>query len=101
MTFSVSALNLQAGLTLTILDTSSKPSASTRSFFWLIDPVLQFFWINAKLWQCGYPARNFPCQLSPMKTDRVHPAFRFFLVSIYGGHLELVKLLSDQLAYLS
>ncbi|KZV31298.1 cysteine-rich receptor-like protein kinase 10 [Dorcoceras hygrometricum] len=45
----------------------------------------EFFWNNAKLWQCAYPARIFPCQLRPMKIDRVHPAFRFFHISIYGS----------------
>ncbi|KZV47950.1 hypothetical protein F511_38527 [Dorcoceras hygrometricum] len=46
--------------------------------------------MNAELWQCTHLAHIFPFQLGSVETDRVPPAYRFFLISIYGGLLKLV-----------
>ncbi|KZV57233.1 hypothetical protein F511_03477 [Dorcoceras hygrometricum] len=53
--------------------------------------ALEFFWINAELWQCAHPSRIFPHQHGSIEADRVPSAYRFFLISIYGGLLKPVQ----------
>ncbi|KZV37618.1 hypothetical protein F511_13403 [Dorcoceras hygrometricum] len=67
------------------------PPANDPNFEFKSLSASDYFWINAKLWTCDHPARIFLYQLGSIETDRVPPAYRFFLISIYGGLLELVQ----------